>query len=155
MWKTGHSLIKDAMKKFGAQVAGEMSGHMFFKHRWYGFDDAIYSGGRLLEFLASGKKTLSEHLADVPKMHTTEEIRIKVEESRKFGVVAKATEFFKAQGYEVNTIDGARIEFPDGWGLVRASNTSPMLVMRCEAETPKRLNEIRKIVEGKVAELTR
>ena len=155
MWKTGHSLIKDAMKKFGAQVAGEMSGHMFFKHRWYGFDDAIYSGGRLLEFLASGKKTLSEHLADVPKMHTTEEIRIKVDESRKFGVVAKATEFFKAQGYEVNTIDGARIEFPDGWGLVRASNTSPMLVMRCEAETKKRLNEIRKIVEGKVAELTR
>ena len=155
MWKTGHSLIKDAMKKFGAQVAGEMSGHMFFKHRWYGFDDAIYSGGRLLEFLASGKKTLSEHLADVPKMHTTEEIRIKVDESRKFGVVANATEYFKAQGYEVNTIDGARIEFPDGWGLVRASNTSPMLVMRCEAETTKRLNEIRKIVEGKVAELTR
>lgn len=155
MWKTGHSLIKAAMKQFNAQVAGEMSGHMFFKHRWYGFDDAIYSGARLLEFLARGKKTLNEHLSDVPKMYTTEEMRSKADDDKKFGIVAAATKYFQDQGYEVNTIDGARIEFKDGWGLVRASNTSPMLVMRCEAETPKRLKEIRKIVEGKVADLTK
>jgi len=156
MWKTGHSLIKAAMKKFHAQVAGEMSGHMFFKHRWYGFDDAIYSGARLLEFLAAGKKTLHEHLADVPKTFVTEEIRIKTDEARKFKIVADATRHFqKDLGLNVNTIDGARIEFPDGWGLLRASNTSPMLVMRCEAGSRKRLNEIRALIENKIQELNR
>lgn len=156
MWKTGHSLIKAAMKQYNAQVAGEMSGHMFFKHRWYGFDDAIYSACRLLEFLAAGKKTLHEHLADVPKMFVTEEIRIKTDEARKFELVQKATRFFQDElNLDVNTIDGARIEFPDGWGLLRASNTSPMLVMRCEATTKKRLGEIRKLVESKVNELNK
>jgi len=156
MWKTGHSLIKAAMKEFHAQLAGEMSGHIFFKHRWYGFDDAIYAGARLLEFLAAGKKTLHEHLADVPKTFVTEEVRIKTDESRKFQIVAEATRYFqKDLGLDVNTIDGARIEFPDGWGLLRASNTSPMLVMRCEAATRKRLNEIRALVENKIQELNR
>jgi len=153
MWKTGHSLIKAAMKKFNAQVAGEMSGHMFFKHRWYGFDDAVYSGARLMEFLANGKMTLQEHLADVPKTFVTEEIRIKTEESRKFQVVEQATKNFQAMGLEVNTIDGARIEFPDGWGLLRASNTSPMLVMRCEAYSKKRLEEIRSLIDNEVKKL--
>ncbi|MDZ4859419.1 MAG: phosphomannomutase/phosphoglucomutase [Candidatus Hydrogenedentes bacterium] len=155
MWKTGHSLIKAAMKKYNAELAGEMSGHMFFKHRWYGFDDAIYAGARLLEIVAAGKKPLSDHLANVPKMYSTPEMRIETSEAKKFGIVSKAQDYFKKAGYNVNTIDGARIEFEDGWGLVRASNTSPVLVMRCEAETPKRLAEIRKLIEGKITDLSK
>lgn len=156
MWMAGHSLIKDAMKRYNAVLAGEMSGHMFFKHRWYGFDDAVYAGARLLEILAAGKKTLGRRLADVPKMYVTDEIRIETNEDRKFDIVKQAVRYFKNElGLNVNTIDGARIEFPDGWGLVRASNTSPMLVMRCEAASPKRLKEIRALVEGKIAELNR
>jgi phosphomannomutase/phosphoglucomutase len=156
MWKTGHSLIKAAMKLHKAQLAGEMSGHMFFKHRWYGFDDAIYSGARLLEFLSKGRKTLNEHLSNVPETFVTEEIRIETDESRKFAIVAEATRYFKKElGLNVNDIDGARIEFEDGWGLLRASNTSPVLVMRCEADSKKRLNEIRKLIETKVKELNK
>jgi phosphomannomutase/phosphoglucomutase len=154
MCKTGHSLIKAAMKKYKAQVAGEMSGHMFFKHRWYGFDDAIYAGARLLELLAAGRKPLSSLLADVPQTFSTPEIRVETTEARKFKIVEKATRYFKDElKLDVNTIDGARIEFPDGWGLIRASNTSPVLVMRFEASTRARLNEIRKLIEGKVHEL--
>ncbi len=156
MWKTGHSLIKAAMKIHHAQLAGEMSGHMFFKHRWYGFDDAIYAGARLLEYLSKGRKTLNDHLANVPETFVTEEIRIETNESRKFAIVAQATQYFKKElGLNVNDIDGARIEFEDGWGLIRASNTSPVLVMRCEANTKKRLNEIRKLIETKVKELNK
>jgi len=156
MWKTGHSLIKAAMKLHKAQLAGEMSGHMFFKHRWYGFDDAIYSGARLLEFLSKSRKTLNEHLSNVPETFVTEEIRIETDESRKFAIVAEATRYFKKElGLNVNDIDGARIEFEDGWGLLRASNTSPVLVMRCEADSKKRLNEIRKLIETKVKELNK
>ncbi len=154
MWKTGHSLIKAAMKQFKAQLAGEMSGHIFFKHRWYGFDDAIYSACRLLEFLSAGRKSLHEHFANVPKTFVTEEIRIETKEDKKFRIVNEATRYFQKElGLDVNTIDGARIEFTDGWGLVRASNTSPMLVMRCEAQSRKRLKEIRALVENKVNEL--
>lgn len=156
MWKTGHSLIKAAMKLHKAQLAGEMSGHMFFKHRWYGFDDAIYSGARLLEFLSKGRKTLNEHLSNVPETFVTEEIRIETDESRKFAIVAEATRYFKKElGLNVNDIDGARIEFDDGWGLLRASNTSPVLVMRCEADSKQRLNEIRKLIETKVKALNK
>lgn len=153
MWAAGHSLIKDAMSKYGALMAGEMSGHMFFKHGWYGFDCAVYAGARLLEILAASKKPMSAHLADVPKMYATEEIRIETTDSKKFKIVEAATKYFKSQGLDVNTIDGVRIEFEDGWGLLRVSNTSPMMVMRCEAETPKRLKEIQKLIENKVAEL--
>ncbi len=156
MWKTGHSLIKAAMRDFKAQVAGEMSGHMFFKHRWYGFDDAIYSGARLLEFVASQSKTLNELLTDLPKTYVTEEMRIDTDESRKFKIVEEATKYFRDElGLEVNTIDGARVEFQDGWGLIRASNTSPKLVMRCEADSPKRLKEIKALIGDKVQELNR
>ncbi len=156
MWKTGHSLIKDAMKTHKAELAGEMSGHIFFKHRWYGFDDAIYAGARLLELLAAGSKSLSQHLADVPKTFVTDEIRIDTAEAKKFGIVERATKYFKDEmKLNVNTIDGARIEFPDGWGLLRASNTSPVLVMRCEADTKKRLAEICALVGDKVNELNR
>lgn len=154
MWKTGHSLIKAAMKKHKSQLAGEMSGHMFFKHRWYGFDDAIYAGARLLEIVAASKKPLSEHFANVPKMYNTPEVRIETTEAKKFDIVKAATHYFKNElKLNVNTIDGARIEFDDGWGLVRASNTSPVLVMRCEAENPERLAEIRKLIEDKIKEL--
>ena len=121
MWRTGHSLIKAAMKKFNAQLAGEMSGHMFFKHRWYGFDDAVYAGARLLEILGGTKKPLSELLGDVPKTYVTEEIRIETDEARKFEIVKQATRYFKDDlGLKVITIDGARIEFYDLRGLLRA-----------------------------------
>ena len=154
MWKTGHSLIKDAMREHKAQLAGEMSGHIFFKHRWYGFDDAVYAGARLLELVASGRKPLSAHFKNVPETFVTEEIRIDTDEVRKFAIVDEATKYFQNElKLDVNTIDGARIEFEDGWGLLRASNTSPKLVMRCEATSKKRMNEICKLIEGKVKEL--
>ena len=155
MWKTGHSLIKAAMRQFKAEVAGEMSGHMFFKHRWYGFDDAIYAGARLLEILAAGRRPLSRYLANVRKTFVTPEIRLETEESKKYAIVKAAREYFIEQGLEVNDIDGARIEFSDGWGLLRASNTSPVLVMRCEANTRKRLNEIVKLVDGAIHKLSK
>ena len=154
MWMAGHSLIKAAMKKYNAELAGEMSGHIFFKHRWYGFDDAVYAGARLLEILASGRKSLHQHLDDIPKTFVTDEIRIETTDDSKFRIVAAATRYFKEDlGLDVNDIDGARIEFDDGWGLVRASNTSPMLVMRAEATTRKRLKEICTLIEGKIDEL--
>ncbi len=153
MWRTGHSHIKAAMIEKKAQLAGEMSGHIFFKHRWYGFDDAIYSAARLLEIIAGEKKPLSAHLASIPERPVTPEIECHCPDNKKFEVIKEATRYFKGQGYNVVTIDGARIEFPDGWGLLRASNTSPKLVMRAEADTPKRLKEIRAIIENKVQEL--
>jgi phosphomannomutase / phosphoglucomutase len=154
MWRTGHSHLKAAMIEKKAQLAGEMSGHIFFKHRWYGFDDAIYSGARLLELLAAGRKPLSAHLASVPARPSTPELEIPSSDARKFDVIEKATRYFKDDlGLDVITIDGARIEFDDGWGLIRASNTSPKLVMRVEADTPKRVTEIRKLIEDKVREL--
>lgn len=153
MYKAGHSLIKAEMAKRGALIGGEMSGHMFFKHRWYGFDCAIYATARFLEFLAASGKSLSAHIDALPKMYATDEIRIDTTDAKKFKIVEKATKYFKAQGYTVNTIDGARIEFEDGWGLLRASNTQPALVMRAEAESKKRLKEISAIIEDKIAEL--
>lgn len=153
MWRTGHSHIKAAMIQKHAQLAGEMSGHIFFKHRWYGFDDAIYSASRLLELLAADKKPLSAHLASIPERPVTPEIEVQSSDKKKFEVIKEATKFFQAQGYNVVTIDGARVEFPDGWGLLRASNTSPKLVMRAEADTPQRLKEIRALIENKVKEL--
>jgi len=153
MSKTGHSIIKAGMKKHKAQLAGEMSGHIFFQHRWYGFDDGLYSSARILEILAAGRKPMSALLADVPKTFATPEVKISTTEERKFDVVAQARDHFVAQGYDVNPTDGARIEFEDGWGLIRASNTSPYLVMRCEAYSKKRLNAIQKMIEEVVNKL--
>lgn len=156
MSRTGHSLIKAAMLEHKAQLAGEMSGHMFFKHRWYGFDDALYAGARLLEIVAGGRKTLSQHLANVPETVVTPEIRIDTKDEIKFDVVKKATDHFQNKlGLDVITIDGARIEFEDGWGLLRASNTGPVLVMRCEAQTKKRLKEIQTLIESTVAKINK
>ncbi len=154
MWRTGHSHIKAAMKKLHAELAGEMSGHIFFKHRWFGFDDAIYAGARLLEIVAAGKEPLSAHLATIPERFSTPEIEFSCADNRKFEVIRKATAYFKVDlGLDVVTIDGARIEFPDGWGLIRASNTAPKLVMRVEADTKKRMAQIEKLIRDKVNEL--
>lgn len=153
MWKTGHSIIKAKMKEENALLAGEMSGHMFFKHRWYGFDSGIYAACRMLEILSDEGKTIPELLSDVPKTVATPEIRFTCPDEVKFDIIKRAVAYFKTK-YKVTDIDGARVEFPDGWGLVRASNTQPVLVMRFEAQNEKRLNEIRQIVESKVKELT-
>ncbi|MGV8074059.1 MAG: phosphomannomutase/phosphoglucomutase [Syntrophobacteraceae bacterium] len=148
MWRTGHSLIKAKMKQVDAELAGEMSGHVFFKDRYFGFDDGIYSSCRLLEILASTGKTIPELLEGIPYTYTTPEIRVACADEIKFDVVEKATSEFKLKGYEVIDIDGARIVFQDGWGLLRASNTQPVLVLRYEADTLERLEEIRELIEG-------
>lgn len=150
MWKAGHSLIKAKMKEVGAQLAGEMSGHIFFKDRYFGFDDAIYAMCRLLEVLSRTGKRIPELLEGVPVTHTTPEIRIDCPDEIKFEVVEKAKQEFKGKNLNVIDIDGARIVFPDGWGLVRASNTQPVLVLRYEAETLDRLEEIRDLIESTI-----
>jgi len=150
MWKTGHSLIKAKMKEVGALLAGEMSGHMFFSDRYFGYDDAIYAGARLLEILSLYNISPSELLADLPPSCTTPEIRVDCDDDVKFDVVLKASDYLKGKGFRVNSIDGARVEFEDGWGLVRASNTQPVLVYRFEASSESRINEIRDIIESAV-----
>jgi len=148
MWKTGHSLIKAKMKEERALLAGEMSGHMFFADRYFGFDDAIYAAYRLVKIVSQNpEKKLSSYLEDWPKTITTPEIRLDCPEEKKFKVVQKALTYFKDQ-YEVIDVDGVRIVFPDGWGLLRASNTQPVLVLRFEAESEKRLEEIRSLIEN-------
>ncbi|MGI9076729.1 MAG: phosphomannomutase/phosphoglucomutase, partial [Gemmatimonadaceae bacterium] len=142
MWKTGHSLIKDKMKELGAPLAGEMSGHMFFSEGFYGHDDALYGAARLLRIVADSGKSVSELLSDVPKFISTPEIRVEVPEAQKFGIVADAVRHF-SKGREVIDVDGVRVLFGDGWGLIRASNTQPVLVMRFEALSEARLREIR------------
>lgn len=152
MWKTGHSLIKKKMKEEGAELAGEMSGHMFFADRYLGYDDATYASCRLLEILSRTEKPLSELLADVPRTFTTPEIRVECPDERKFAVVKKITAYFKER-HNVIDIDGVRVLFGDGWGLVRASNTQPALVMRFEAVSQNRLSEIRAMVESVLADI--
>jgi phosphomannomutase/phosphoglucomutase len=148
MWKTGHSLIKAKMKEERAELAGEMSGHVFFKHRYFGFDDAIYSSARLLEILSHEKRKLSELLADVPKTFASPEIRVETIEAKKFEIVRRATESLRRQGFRIIDVDGVRVTFPDGWGLIRASNTQPLLVLRFEAKTRERLAEIQKLIQS-------
>jgi len=147
MWKTGHSLIKKKMKEEKAELAGEMSGHIFFADRYFGFDDAVYASCRLLEILADTGKKISELLAGVPKTYSTPEIRVECPDDKKFSVVNKITEFFRER-YNVIDIDGVRVLFDDGWGLVRASNTQPALVLRFEAMSESRLAEIRNLIES-------
>jgi phosphomannomutase/phosphoglucomutase len=150
MWKAGHSLIKSKMREEGALLAGEMSGHIFFKDRYFGFDDAIYASLRVLEIIASEARPLSALLADLPPSFSTPEIRVPCPDAAKFGVVARLTERFRAR-YRVCDIDGARVEFEGGaWGLVRASNTQPVLVLRFEAPNAERLDEVRELVEAEV-----
>ncbi len=149
MWKAGHSLIKKKMKEEHALLAGEMSGHVFFADRYFGYDDAIYAACRLFEILSEEGKPLSALIADLPVSYSTPEIRIDCPDDAKFRIIDEAVRYFRAH-YEVIDVDGARVVFPDGWGLVRASNTQPVLVMRFEAESPERLEEIRHIVEERI-----
>ncbi len=150
MWKTGHTLIKSKMKEEGAMLGGEMSGHIFFADRYFGFDDACYATGRLLEILSRTGRTIGELLSDLPSTFATPEIRVDCPEEIKFEVVRKLQERL-ARGREVVTVDGVRVIYSDGWGLVRASNTQPLLVLRFEAKSEKRLQEIKNEVEEAVA----
>lgn len=149
MAPTGHSLIKSRMRETGAILAGEMSGHMFFADRYFGFDDGIYAAMRLAEIVAASPMPLSRMLSDWPPTVNTPEIRMDCPEAIKFLVVEKAKAYFR-DGYEMLDVDGVRLTFPDGWGLLRASNTQSVLVLRFEAETPQRLEEIRRLIEEPV-----
>jgi phosphomannomutase / phosphoglucomutase len=149
MWKAGHSLIKSRMKEIHAVFAGEMSGHLFFADRYFGYDDAIYAGARLLEILTKKAVTVRDLLSGIPAMVNTPEIRMDCPDEKKFQVVARLVEEFKKE-YDVIDIDGARVLFDGGWGLVRASNTQPVLVLRFEAGNEKRLNEIKELFMEKV-----
>lgn len=147
MWKTGHSLIKEKMRETGAPLAGELSGHICFADAYLGFDDALYAACRLVDLLARAGRRLSELVAELPSYVSTPEIRIAVTEEAKFDIVARAVRHFR-QAYDVIDVDGVRILFGDGWGLLRASNTQPVLVARYEARSPERLGEIRGVMEG-------
>jgi phosphomannomutase / phosphoglucomutase len=151
LWKTGHSLIKSKMKEEGALLAGEMSGHIFFADRFFGFDDAVYAMLRLAEIVSREKRPLSQLLADVPPTFSTPELRVACDDELKFQVVERVLERYR-KTHDVVEVDGARINFGDGWGLVRASNTQPVLVLRFEAASESRLNDIRGEVERAVEE---
>ena len=146
----GHSLIKEKMHETNAMLAGEMSGHICFADKYYGFDDAIYAACRILEIVASSEKKVSEMLADVPQTASTPEIRIDCPDDRKFEIVNKLTESFK-EHYDVIDIDGVRISFENGWALIRASNTQPVLVLRFEANNSDQLSEIISLVRKEIS----
>jgi phosphomannomutase/phosphoglucomutase len=150
MWKAGHSLIKSKMKEEGALLGGEMSGHIFMAERYFGYDDAIYAGARLLEILTHTDKSVKELLSDLPTMVNTPEIRLDCPDDKKFQIVEALTREFKEK-YRVIDVDGVRVLFDDGWGLLRSSNTQPVLVMRFEAKNEARLEEIRKIFMDKLS----
>jgi len=150
MWKTGHSLIKQKMKESRAPLAGEMSGHMFFGGDWYGFDDALFAAARLLRYQAEIGGPLSRLLADLPTTIATPEMRVECPDEQKFAIVERAAQHF-ATKYPVSTLDGVRITFAEGWGLLRASNTQPVLVLRFEAATPAALAAYRTEVESWLA----
>ena len=153
MWKTGHSLIKNKMKEEKALLAGEMSGHIFFADKWFGFDDGVYASLRLVEILSQNNIPLSEYLKDIPKMYSTPEIRKECPDEVKFKVVERLIKKFKNEGLNVIDVDGARIEFKEGWALVRASNTQPVLVLRFEAETEEFLKRLQDIVYKSLEEI--
>ena len=152
MWKAGHSLIKQKMKETGALFGGEMSGHMFFADRFFGFDDAIYASLRLLEILGRDGRRLSEFLSDLPPVWSTPEIRVDCLETMKFDVVRKLTDHYRGR-FEIVDTDGVRVILPDGWGLVRASNTQPMLVLRFEADSEEAGRRIEAMVRYDLAQI--
>ena len=157
MWKTGHSLIKKKMKEENALLAGEMSGHIFFADRYFGFDDGIYASLRFAEIIVSNApEPASSLLKGVPVMYSTPEIRVECPEEIKFKIVERLVAYFKEEtDYEVIDVDGVRVKFADGWGLVRASNTQPVLVLRFEATDEERMSKIRSIVEGALEKIKR
>jgi phosphomannomutase/phosphoglucomutase len=157
MWKTGHSLVKAKLKETGAPLAGEMSGHIFFKERWFGFDDALYTGARLLEILAKDSRSTAQIFDNLPNMINTPELRLEMEEGDHFKFMDKLAAAADFNNAEITTIDGLRVDFEQGWGLVRASNTTPCLVIRFEGESQADLDEIqekfRKLFHSLDAEL--
>jgi phosphomannomutase/phosphoglucomutase len=152
MWKVGHSMIKAKMKASDAALAGEMSGHLFFADRYFGYDDAIYAGARLLEILSATEEPLSNLLTSLPRTVYTPEIRLDCPDEKKFDIVRALTKDFQ-RTHEVINVDGARIIFEHGWGLVRASNTQPVLVLRFEADNEHNLEAIRRTVEDRARHL--
>jgi phosphomannomutase / phosphoglucomutase len=155
MWKAGHSLLKAKMRETNAALGGEMSGHIFFADRYYGYDDAIYAACRMLQVVAKSGKPLAELLADLPPAVSTPEIRVDCPDALKFRIADVAKEHFRKAGYDIIDIDGVRVKFAEGWGLIRASNTQPVLVMRFEATDEQKLAEYRGIVEKVLAEAKR
>jgi phosphomannomutase len=151
MWKTGHSLIKSKMKETGAPLAGEMSGHVFFKHRWYGFDDALYAAVRLIEAVSASGKSLTEIMDSMPKTRATPEMRFPVEESRKFAIVDEVRDRLSADGAKVDATDGVRVSTTDGWWLLRASNTQDVLVARAEARDEAGVERLVAEIDGQLA----
>lgn len=151
MWKTGHSLIKAKMKEVDSPLAGEMSGHIFFKHRWYGFDDAIYAALRLIEAVSELGGSLTALKSAMPPMINTPEMRFQVDETRKFAVVEEVLARLEAEGAEVNRTDGARVNTPDGWWLLRASNTQDVLVARAEAKDAEGLDRLLAQIDAQLA----
>src|SRR5207248_5288728 len=154
MWKAGHSLIKAKMAEEHALLGGEMSGHIFFRHRYYGFDDGIYSAARLLELVARDGRPLSRMLDGVPRTFSSPEVRKDFPEEKKFAAVARAKEELRRHGRTIE-VDGVRVVVPGGWGLIRASNTQPLLVLRYESQSEAGLGELQKLVEGVVEEVRR
>jgi phosphomannomutase/phosphoglucomutase len=145
MWKTGHSFVKSKLKETGALLAGEMSGHTFFKERWYGFDDGIYTGARLLEILSQQTTTAAEIFRQIPNSVNTPELKLPVEESKKFALMEKLQNEMKFEGANITIIDGVRADFKEGWGLVRASNTTPYLILRFEADDQAALGFVQEL----------
>ena len=142
MWKTGHSLIKSKMEEMQAPLAGELSGHIFFKERWYGFDDAIYAGARLLEILVRSGRSSEALFADMPEGVSTPELRVRLPEASHQTFMQKLRDSADFPGAQIIDTDGVRVEFRDGWGLVRASNTSPVLTLRFEADSQAALEGV-------------
>ena len=151
MWKTGHSLIKSKMKETGSPLAGEMSGHVFFKHQYYGFDDALYAAVRLIRAASSLGKSVTQMRSDMPDMINTPEMRFQVDESRKFAVIDEVLERLAADGANVNNTDGARVNTEDGWWLLRASNTQDVLVARAEAKSEAGLERLMAQIDDQLA----
>ena len=152
MWKTGHSLIKQRMHELGCRFGGEMSGHIFFADDYFGYDDAIYVAARAVQMLSRSKQTLSEMVESLPKYYSTPEMRMAAEnDEEKFRIAEEAVAYFTAN-YDCSTVDGVRIRFGDGWGLVRSSNTQPVIVCRFEADSHERMEEIKNLVLGKLSE---
>ncbi|MFA6617696.1 MAG: phosphomannomutase/phosphoglucomutase [Candidatus Neomarinimicrobiota bacterium] len=152
MWRTGHSVLKQKMKELKGPFGGEMSGHIFFADDYYGYDDAIYVSARLVQTISRGDKSLSDYLDELPKFFSTPEIRLHAESDQvKFDIADKAFEYF-SKNYDCITVDGVRIRFDEGWGLVRASNTQPVIVMRFEANSPEKLEEYKTLVMDKLSE---
>ena len=142
MGKTGHSFMKAKLKETGAMLAGEMSGHIFFNDRWYGFDDALYAASRLVEILSTDSRNSAEVFADFPDSFSTPELNVVLEEGENVGFVEKLFSAADFPGGKITNIDGMRVDFSEGWGLVRASNTMPSLAMRFEADSEQALHDI-------------